>query len=205
MEKIDLKKELKQFYKPSSKKIEIIDVPEFNYISLEGKGNPNNSSEFEEAIGALYAVAYTAKFSAKQENGMTDFVVMPLEGLWWAKDFEDFVLDNKDNWEWRLMIHMPGFITEDFINSNKAKAFEKKGLSGINDVKFEKYHEGISVQTLYIGPYSNEHETIKAMHDYAEGEGYDLDGLHHEIYLGDPRKVAPEKLKTVLRQPVKKK
>lgn len=203
MEKLDLKKELKQYYKPSANKIEIIEIPEFNFISLEGEGNPN-SPEFEDAIGALYAVAYTTKFAVKQVGGMSDFVVMPLEGLWWADNMEDFVLDNKDNWKWRIMIHLPTFITENFIGVNKVTAFEKKGNGKINEVAFGGFHEGLAVQTMYVGPYAEEHATIKKMHEFAKVHGYKLRGLHHEIYLGDPRKVAPEKLKTILRQPIEK-
>lgn len=204
MEKLDLKKELKQYYKASAKNIDVVDIPSFNYLTIEGKGNPNESSEFEEAIGALYAVAYTIKFGAKKNVGMTDFVVMPLEGLWWTPDMADFSLDRKDLWHWKLMILLPEFISKDFFAEQQEAAFKKKGLDKIRELKFEEYTEGLSMQKLYIGPYSEEHETIKIMHEFARNSGYKLRGKHHEIYLGDPRKTAPEKLKTILRQPIEK-
>jgi len=204
MEKLDLKKELKQYYKASAKNIDVVDIPSLNYLTIEGKGNPNESPEFVEAIGALYAVAYTLKFAAKKNDGMTDFVVMPLEGLWWTPDMADFSLDKKDLWHWKLMILLPDFIGKDFFAEQREIAFNKKGLDKIRELKFEEYTEGLSMQKLYIGPYSEEHETIKIMHEFARNSGYKLRGKHHEIYLGDPRKTAPEKLKTILRQPIEK-
>lgn len=204
MEKLDLKKELKSFYKPSRNKTEIVTLPEFNYAMVSGKGNPNDNPDFENAVGALYSVCYTMKFACKKLPGKGDFVVMPLEGFWYMESGNDFNLENKDEWLWDLGILLPDFIGEELFEKSKGEAFRKKGHPEIKNVSFVKITEGLSMQTLYVGPYSEEHEVIAGMHKFAENNGYKLRGKHHEIYLGDPRKTAPEKLKTILRQPLDK-
>jgi hypothetical protein len=205
VDKIDYLKSEKALYAPSSKEPVIVTVPEMNFIMVDGKGNPNNSVEYQNAVEALFSVAYTLKFMPRKGvsiPGFTDYKVCPLEGLWWSDNYDDFVTDNKDNWNWTMMIRVPEFITDNFVLQAIELAKKKKENDALNLVRFEKYNEGICTQLMHIGPYSAEHENIMKIHEFALNEGYKLHGKHHEIYLGDPRKTKPEKLKTVLRQPV---
>ncbi|MHA1960640.1 MAG: GyrI-like domain-containing protein [Candidatus Thorarchaeota archaeon] len=203
MDKIDFKKELKELYRPSPKAPVVVDVPRMNFLMLDGKGDPNTSKEYREAIEALYPVSYTLKFKLKNA-GLLDYVVMPLEGLWWMKGSEELDESRKDEWSWTSMIMQPSAITESHVTSSIEEVREKKNPPAISKIRFEEYHEGLSVQIMYIGPYSEETATIKRLHEFAREQGFSLTGKHHEIYLGDPRRTAPEKLKTVIRQPVKK-
>jgi hypothetical protein len=198
MEKIDLTRELKHLYKPSKKEVTAVDVPPLGFLMIDGQGAPGGE-EYGTALGALYSVAYTLKFMAKALG--TDFKVMPLEGLWWADDMAAFTEENKDLWKWTAMILVPDFVTADMVEEAKVQAQEKKGMPAIAQVRLETYHEGLSAQILYIGPYSGEGETIQRMHQFIEEQGHKLRGKHHEIYLSDPNRTAPEKLKTIIRQP----
>lgn len=199
--KLDLKKELSNLYKTSSKKITIVKVPKQNVISIEGKGNPNTSDDFKNAVEALYPIAYTLKFSYKKQD--KDYAVMPLEGLWWTPDMKDFTIKNKDIWLWKIFIVQPDFITKKAFDDAVLQIAKKKNPVSLSKVKFETLNEGSAAQTLYIGPFANEGPTIKKIHDFIKENGYSFDGLqqkHHEIYLSDMRKTAPEKLKTIIRQ-----
>ncbi len=198
MEKVDLMKELKHLYTPSKKEVTAVDVPPLKYLMIDGQGAPGGE-EYGIALGALYSVAYTLKFSSKTQ-GM-DFKVMPLEGLWWADDMAAFTEANKDVWKWTAMILVPDFVTEQMVEEAKAQAMEKKGLPPISRVRLETFREGPSAQILYIGPYAEEDETIQRIHQFIEQQGHKLRGKHHEIYLSDPNRTPPEKLKTVIRQP----
>ncbi len=198
MEKIDLIKELKHLYKPSQKEVTAVDVPPLKYLMIDGEGAPGGE-EYGEALGALYPVAYTLKFASKAQG--TDFKVMPLQGLWWAEDMSSFTGGNKDAWKWTAMILVPDLVTEEMVEAAKAQAMEKKGLPAISRVRLETYHEGPSAQILYIGPYADEDETIQRIHQFIWDQGHKLRGKHHEIYLSDPNRTAPEKLKTIIRQP----
>ncbi len=198
MEKIDLVKELKHLYKPSQKEVTAIDVPPLKYLMIDGEGAPGGE-EYGEALSALYPVAYTLKFASKAQG--TDFKVMPLQGLWWAEDMSSFTGGNKDAWKWTAMILVPDLVTEEMVEAAKAQAMEKKGLPAISRVRLETYHEGPSAQILYIGPYADEDETIQRIHQFIWDQGHKLRGKHHEIYLSDPNRTAPEKLKTIIRQP----
>ncbi len=198
MEKVDLMKELKHLYTPSKKEVTAVDVPPLKYLMIDGQGAPGGE-EYGIALGALYSVAYTLKFSSKTQ-GM-DFKVMPLEGLWWADDMAAFTEANKDVWKWTAMILVPDFVTEQMVEEAKAQAMEKKGLPAISRVRLETFREGPSAQILYIGPYAEEDETIQRIHQFIEQQGHKLRGKHHEIYLSDPNRTPPEKLKTVIRQP----
>ena len=198
MEKVDLMKELKHLYRPSKKEVTAVDVPPLKYLMIDGQGAPGGE-EYGIALGALYSVAYTLKFSSKAQG--TDFKVMPLEGLWWADDMAAFAEANKEAWKWTAMILVPDFVTEEMVEEAKAQAMEKKALPAISRVRLETYHEGPSAHILYIGPYADEDETIQRIHQFIEQQGNRLRGKHHEIYLSDPNRTAPEKLKTVIRQP----
>jgi len=199
MEKLDLKKELKHLYNPSKKQISTVDVPPLTFLKIDGEGSPQ-SEGYGAALGALYSVAYTLKFAVKFGQGI-DYAVMPLEGLWWAQDMLAFAESNKDQWLWTMMILVPEMITAEMVAQAKQQAMEKKGLPRIADVRLETYHEGPSAQILYIGPYAEETETIQRIHHFIAEQGHTLRGRHHEIYLSDPNRTAPEKLKTVIRQP----
>ncbi|MFI5253294.1 MAG: GyrI-like domain-containing protein [Bacteroidota bacterium] len=203
MKKIDLKKELKYLYVPSPKEVVAVEVPKFNFLMIDGKGDPDTSQEFQNAVEALYSVSYTLKFTIKKEDAI-DYPVMPLEGLWWMKDMKAFDWQKKDEWRWTMMIMQPKYVTAAKMKQALKAVSEKKDLPALPLVRFEAFDEGLSVQVLHIGPYAAEAPTIIRMHDFASAQGYELHGKHHEIYLGDPRKSAPEKLKTGLRQPVRK-
>jgi hypothetical protein len=204
MPKIDFKKELKHLYGPSAKKFEVVDVPPMNFLMLDGHGDPNTAQEYKDALEALYAVSYKLKFVSKKELGK-DYVVPPLEGLWWAEDMEAFTAArDKSAWDWTMMIMQPQWITQEMVEA-AVKQVEKKGLPALPKLCLETYHEGLAVQILHIGSYDDEAPTIAKMHhEFMPESGYEPAGKHHEIYLSDPRQVAPEKLKTVLRQPVRK-
>jgi hypothetical protein len=203
MSKIDFKKELKHLYQPLAKEFVVVDVPPMNFLMIDGHGDPNTAQEYQEAIEALYAVAYSLKFTSKKEKGL-DYVVPPMEGLWWMENMAEFTTADKSAWDWTMMIMQPGWVTQDLFEKALEQVEKKKDLPALPKLRQETYHEGLSVQILYIGPYDAEAPTIARMHAFAAENGYQLAGKHHEIYLGDPRKVAPEKLKTVLRQPVRK-
>ncbi|HSX64727.1 MAG TPA: GyrI-like domain-containing protein [Pseudoxanthomonas sp.] len=200
MDKIDLKKELNTLYKPSAKKVVEVDVPAFNFLMVDGEGNPNTSTSYKEAVEALYSVSYSVKFALKKENG-TNYAVMPLEGLWWADDFASFHRSDKDAWKWTMMIMQPPEISRKMVQSAIAGIQEKKVLPGLQRIRFEKFKEGRCAQTLHVGPFSAEGPTIQRVHDYITSRSA-LRGKHHEIYLSDVRKAAPENWKTIIRQPM---
>jgi hypothetical protein len=201
MAKIDLKKELKALYVPSAKEVTLIDVPEMNFIMIDGQGSPE-SEQYQQAITALYSIAYTIKFDKKKADG-TDFTVMALEGLWWAEDYKEFDPETGDRnkWKWTMMMLQPDFVTKkDFLNAQES-ASKKKPNPLIAKVRFERFKEGKSAQIMHIGPYSAEGPNIQRMHQKIKEIGGSLSGKHHEIYMSDPRRGDPAKIKTVLRQP----
>jgi hypothetical protein len=204
MVKLDLKKESKQYYNPSTQQVEIVDIPKMAFMMIDGEGDPNTARSYQDALQALYSVSYALKFMLKKSGDFPDFTVMPLEGLWWADNMDDFLQENKSNWKWTMMIRQPDFVTEEHVIRGIEQVREKKGIQSIDLLRFESYHEGLSVQIMHIGPYSEEGPTIQKMHEFAFANGYRLQGKHHEIYLSDPRRISPEKWKTVIRQPVQK-
>ncbi|MFF0392841.1 GyrI-like domain-containing protein [Kitasatospora sp. NPDC004615] len=199
----DIKKDLKEFYAPKNTTWAVVDVPEQQFLAVDGSGNPNTAPAHAAAVEALYAVAYTLKFAGKQAEGGRDFVVGPLEGLWWAEEFEAFTSRDKDSWNWTMMISLPGWITEQMIDEARQTALAKKKHPTIADVRRLTLHEGPSAQLLHIGSYDDEAPALHQLHhEYLPANGLRPGAKHHEIYLGDPRRTAPEKLKTVVRQPV---
>ena len=197
--KIDLKKQLKHLYS-SSKKPNIVDVPPAKFLTITGRGEPGGEA-YQAALNALYSVAYTVKFKAKAAG--RDFVVMTLEGLWWWDDPEASIGEvPKEEWNWKSMIRQPDFTTQEMVEEAKADAKEKKGLKEIERIVLEEYHEGLSAQIMHIGPYSEEGETIEKLHKFIEENGYKMRGYHHEIYMSDPRRTAPERWRTIIRQPI---
>lgn len=200
MMKIDFKKELKHLYQPTTKNIDIVDVPTMNFLMIDGKGNPNTAKEYTDAIEALYSLSYTLKFMIKK-NLNVDYGVLPLEGLWWADDMTYFHTGNKDEWKWTAMIMQPEYVTKDNINKAIEEVKKKKDLVSLPKIRFLSFTEGLSAQTMYIGPYADEGPTIEKIHNFIKEKGHELRGKHHEIYLSDPRRSKPEKLKTIIRQP----
>jgi hypothetical protein len=203
MKKIDLKKDLKYLYQPSGAEVELVRVPKFNYLMIDGEGDPNSSQSFQEAVQALYATAYTLKFMIKKEKSV-EYPVMALDGLWWMDDMSQFTMENKAAWKWTLMLLQPPIVTKTLFKKAVKQAIEKKGLAALGKIRLEPYTEGLAVQIMYIGPYADEGPTIQKLHEVAKQRGCELNGKHHEIYLGDPRKSKPDKLKTVIRQPIRK-
>ena len=205
----DFKKEYKEFYLPKQTP-SIVNVPKMNYIAVRGKGNPNDEDgAYQQAIGLLYGIAFTIKMSKKgnhQIDGYFDYVVPPLEGFWWQDGVIGVNYADKDSFQWISVIRLPDFVTEDDFRWALKEASAKK-KQDFSKVEFFSYDEGICVQCMHIGPYDDEPATVLKMHEFMEQEGYELDitdrRMHHEIYLSDARKTAPEKLRTVIRHPVK--
>ena len=204
MEKLDLKKQWKKLYEAKADAIVAVDVPPLTYLMVDGEGDPNTSQSFQEAVEALYALSYTLKFSLKKNpRKPVDYGVMPLEGLWWADDPGSFHALDKSAWKWTAMILQPDFVSQAQIGDAFDQVRRKKAPAALDRVRFTTLEEGEAVQTLYIGPYSGEAATIQRMHEFIHAAGKRLHGKHHEIYLGDPRRTAPERLKTILRQPMR--
>lgn len=206
----DYKKEYKEFYLPKNKPV-LLTVPSMNFIAVRGKGNPNEEGgTYKQSIGLLYGIAFTIKMSKLGDHrirGYFDYVVPPLEGLWWQECVEGIDYSRKEDFQWISMIRLPEFVTKEELNWALSEASTKK-KTDFSKVEFLTYDEGLCVQCMHIGPYDDEPVTIDAMDAYAKAQGYlpDMDGprRHHEIYLSDARKCKPENLKTVIRHPVKK-
>ena len=202
MKKIDYKKELKHLYRPSARKVEIVDVPEMNFLMIDGKGDPNKSQSFQDAIDVLYPLSYALKFMIKRGEMAVDYGVLPLEGLWWTDDMSTFSVENKDGWQWTLMIMQPDFVTGEMVLEAIDQVRVKKNPASLPLVRFESFEEGKAAQIMHIGPFSEEGPTVEKVHAFIEENGFQRRGKHHEIYLSDIRRAAPEKWKTVIRQPI---
>ena len=203
MKKLDLKKELKHLYQTSAKEVVEVEVPTMNYLMVDGEGDPNTATVFAEAVEALFTVSYTLKFMVKKGALATDYGVMPLEGLWWADDMSKFGIEDKSNWKWTAMIAQPPFVTRAMLDAALAEVKNKKNPAALSQLRFEAFTEGKCAQILHIGPFSDEGPTIARLHKFIETNGGKLRGKHHEIYLSDIRKAAPEKWKTIIRQPLR--
>jgi hypothetical protein len=201
MEKIDLKKKLKDFYQASAKDVVFVDVPPMNYLMIDGEGDPNVSQAYAEAVEALFTVSYTLKFKVKKGALAIDYGVMPLEGLWWADDMSSFLAYDKSRWKWTSMIMQPDFVTGDMVGEAMAEAAKKKSLAALSRLRFEALSEGPSAQVLHLGPFSEEGPTIERLHESIGKKGRRRD-RHHEIYLSDIRKSDPAKWRTIIRQPM---
>ena len=205
----DFKKEYKEFYMPP-KKPSIVTVPKMNYIAVRGQGDPNpEESEYKQAIGLLYGIAFTIKMSkmgSHKIDGYFDYVVPPLEGFWWQEGVIGVDYSRKDDFNWISVIRLPDFVTREDFEWAVEEATKKK-KTDFSKMEFFTYDEGLCVQCMHIGPYDDEPATVELMHEFMEEQGYELDitedRMHHEIYLSDARRVAPEKLKTVVRHPIK--
>ncbi len=203
MQKIDLKKTLKLLYQPSASQVTQVEVIPMNYLMVDSTGDPNTENVYQEAIEALFTLSYTLKFMVKKGLLAVDYVVMPLEGLWWADDMTSFTVEDKSNWKWTLMIMQPDFITPEMIAMAMVEVRKKKNPAALGKVRFEVFVEGLVAQTLHIGPFTEEGPTIERVHQFIADSGRQLAGKHHEIYLSDIRKADPKKWKTVIRQPMR--
>ncbi len=201
MKKIDYKKELKSFYKASAKQVEIVDVPAMHFLMIEGQGDPNVSQSFQEAVEALFSLAYALKFMIKKGEAAIDYGVMPLEGLWWADDMEDFCVARKDRWKWSLRIMQPEIVDADLVQNARLQVEKKKHPAALPLVRYASFTEGKAAQILHVGPFSDEGPTVEKLHAFIAQKGGERTGMHHEIYLSDMRRTAPERLKTLIRQP----
>lgn len=199
--KIDLSKTQKTYYK-ASKNGEILELPAYQYVSIEGQGDPNGTL-FGEHITAMYQVSYTFKKIYKDLD--QDFVVPKLEGLWWVDDVENYLEIPRSEWHYKLLIKMPEFVDMSEIETIKEEVFTKKGNVYVKNIEKHEMMAQEVAHILHLGPYSEEPQTLQKLYDHIEKEAYKITGLHHEVYLSDPRKTAPEKLRTILRYPVEKK
>lgn len=193
---------MKTLYAQSAREFGLIDVPRMQFVKVDGRGNPNAAADYKAALEWLYGVSYALKFAAKEAG--KDYGVPPLEGLWWAKDNSAFTEGAKDEWNWTMMIMAPDFITPRMYEAAVAKTTKKLGAPPVS-LRFEPFEEGLAVQILHVGSYDDEAPTIRRLHqEFIPQNGLVENGLHHEIYLSDPRKAEPAKLKTILRQPVRR-
>jgi hypothetical protein len=201
MSRQDLRKELKRFYTAKTRP-ELVDVPEGVFLTVVGQGDPNGE-EYHEAMTALYGAAYALKFRQKERG--RDFTVMGLEGLWWTDDgvFDMHSQADRAMWRWKSMIRQPDWVNHEMLDEVLPRLLEKRG-GKVDQVRLETFHEGLSAQVMHVGPYSEEGPTIQLLHGYIAEQGYRMRGCHHEIYLSDPRRSKPEKLKTIIRQPIEK-
>jgi hypothetical protein len=204
--KLDFKKEYKNLFSPSAKTPEIIEVPAFKYLMIDGRGDPNASPGFQAKVGVLYGLAYTLKFSLKRDkDDPFDFSVPPLSGLWCADDIRAYFDDGRrQEWQWTLMILMPDRVSPTLFDKARDELRRKKDSDHLDEARFQVYHEGLAAQVMHIGPYAQEGPTIKRLHDFFQEKGFAFNGRHHEIYLSDPRRGMPEKMRTIIRQPIKR-
>jgi len=198
VEKVNLRGSSPELYAPSAREFGVVEVPRFEFLAVDGSGDPNTSPDYADAVAALYALSYAAKFASKRMLDR-DYVVAPLEGLWLGDSPEPFVAGRKADWRWRMLVRQPDWLTDEVRGEARARA--KRDVTGVRE---EELVEGLSVQILHVGSYDDEAPTIARLHyEFLPQHGYVENGPHHEIYLSDPRRVPPERLKTVLRQPVR--
>lgn len=203
MAKIDFKRSMKALYAPSTKRFALVDVPRMQFVKVDGQGDPNSAADYRQGLEWLYSVSYALKFASAEALGK-DYVVPPLEALWFADDMSAFVKRSKQKWRWSQLIMVPDWITRKMFEAAVAKTSKKLG-SPPASLRLEPYDEGLSVQIMHVGSYDDEAPVIARLHkEYLPANGLAENGLHHEIYLSDPRKVEAAKLKTVLRQPVRR-
>ena len=206
MENLDLRKQLKYLYSPSAKVVEVVDVPAFNFAMIDGAiepdASPGTSPGFQEATQALYGIAYTLKFMTKQrKSNPVDYPVMALEGLWWVEDGQ-FDIQKPGNWKYTLLILQPDLVTTEMFSDGLAQLQKKKPSPAVERLRLERFREGLCLQIMHIGPYADEPASVAKMTAFAQENGYSLQYNHHEIYIGNPLRADPAKLKTILRHPI---
>jgi hypothetical protein len=202
MSRIDYKKELKNIYTASAKQPALLDIPTLSYLRIDGIGDPNTSSAYQDAVKSLFSLAHAIKFAVRKSSAAIDYGVMPLEGLWWVHDMRQFSIARKDEWKWTMMIMQPPIVTQSMADTCRSELARKKDLVALSKVEFAAFKEGKAAQILHIGPFIEEGPTIEKLHGFIEANGLKLAGKHHEIYLSDIRRATPAKWKTIIRQPV---
>jgi hypothetical protein len=200
--KVDLARDSGALYK-ARREPTLVEVPEFPFLMIDGHGDPNFSAEYAQAVEALFTLSYTLKFALKREPHNLDYRVMPLEGLWWIPEMSQFAEAPKSAWDWTMMIRQPEEVDERLLEEGVEKAITKKSLPAARVARLERFDEGLAAQIMHVGPYADEAPTIERLHAFIAEHEYARAGKHHEIYLGDPRRAAPDKLKTIIRQPVR--
>lgn len=200
MDKIEFKKAYKQYYQAKIEP-EFVDIPELQFLKINGHGDPD-AAEFAQAVEALYGLYYTIKFARKKAGVGPEYSSGPLEGLWWMENQEGFDVTKRDDWSWRLLLWVPDKISSEDLTSAKQELSKKKQNERITIVTLERFREGKAAQILHLGSYAEEGPTVEKLHRFIKENGRSLRGHHHEIYLGDPRRVAPNKLRTIIRHPV---
>lgn len=201
MTKMDWKKDCKALYYPPATPV-MVDVPPMRYLMLDGHGDPNNNPRYQMVVEALFSLAYTLKFAIKKASGL-DYAVFPAEGLWFQADMAAFSQEHKELWDWTMMIAQPEAVTAEWVERARAEVIRKKPDNpALVEVRFEEFAEGRCAQLMHTGRFADEGPNIARLHAYIAAQGLALAGKHHEIYLSDMRRTAPEKLKTVIRQPV---
>ena len=202
MPPLDIKKQLKQLYSASAQAPTTVEVPELEFLMIDGRGDPRTAQEYQDAVSALYGLAYGLKFALKKRDPAADYAVAPLEGLWWTEEVSAFSYGERANWRWTMLICQPVAAPADLLAATAEDVARKKDLPAALKVRLERYREGLAAQILHIGPYAAEPPTVARLHEFIQAQGHQPAGKHHEIYLGDPNRTAPEKLRTILRQPI---
>lgn len=201
MSKVDLKKDLKHLYQASAKEVVQVEVPAFQFLMIDGEGDPNTSQGYVEAVEALFSVSYATKFMVKKGARGIDYAVMPLEGLWWSDDLSVFTSNDRSRWKWTMMIMQPPFVEEAVIRAAMVEVRRKKSLPAVDALRLESFTEGTCAQILHVGPFTEEGPTIQRVHDFI-GARSALAGKHHEVYLSDIRRADPARWRTIIRQPM---
>jgi len=210
MPSLNWKTDCKALYFPPAKPV-LVDVPAMNFLMIDGHGDPNNNPQYQAAVETLFSLSYTLKFAIKKAESI-EYAVFPLEGLWWVPDMADFSIEHKEEWDWTMMIAQPDAVTTQWVERARNEVLKKKGAAleatvarvRFERVRYECYAEGLCAQVMHTGPYATEGPVIAGLHDFIAAQGCVRRGKHHEIYLSDVRRIAPEKLKTVLRQPAER-
>ena len=202
MAAIDLRKANKALYAPKAGAVQFVEVPPMQFLAIDGTGDPNNSAVYDETVAALYTASYAVK-GLRKELGADDYTVMPLEGFWAMADDAPYSPDDRQHWVWTLLIRQPDELTVEHFAEARERALRKKGLARLAELRLMAYTEGLSAQTLHLGPFADEAPTIALLHDFIAAQGRTPRERHHEIYLSDPRRTDPARLKTILRQPVR--
>lgn len=200
--KLDLRKQLRSLYDVPSEPV-LVEVPPMSFLMIDGAGDPNGSEEYRQALEALFGLSYTLKFRMKKAGG-PDYGVLPLEGLWWVDDLTALDFQKKDNWRWTSMIMQPDLITAEMVAEATEELRRKKAPPALPKMRFERFEEGLAAQVMHRGPFAAEQPTVQRLHAFVRERGYELRGRHHEIYLSDFNRTAPENLRTIVRHPVKK-
>ncbi|MBI0583581.1 MAG: GyrI-like domain-containing protein [Methanomassiliicoccus sp.] len=198
--KLDLRKQLRTLYDAPLEPV-LVEVPAMNFLMIDGSGDPNGSEEYRQALEALFGLSYTLKFKAKKLG--SDYGVLPLEGLWWVDDLASLDFKRKDNWKWTSLIMQPDLVTEEMVEEATEELRRKKDPPALSRMRFERFDEGLAAQVMHIGPYADEGPTIQRLHAFVGGSGHELMGRHHEIYLSDVNRTAPERLRTIIRNPIR--